>query len=244
MFTIQKDVKLYESYCEVWARIMNIVFESYFDINSRAKFSSRTTRKNFISNLTTTPEESESNEGGSGENTEISVVSIRNAQNRRKFIRQFYNYLQQESLFSLFQNIKILNYMGLDYNIISNCTDSNYIVAKKLYKEETNAFAYYIIVSILLSNFNNFILWCIDNNTNIIQFDKSKQSITNFVKFIYKNYKSSELLNIIVDLEIRLESMDMDSGNADADADADITKSQNSKEMLRTMRMTIVGGYL
>jgi 3-methyladenine DNA glycosylase AlkC len=136
--------------------------------------------------------------------------------------------------------------MGLDYNIISNCTDSNYIVAKKLYKEETNAFAYYIIVSILLSNFNNFMLWCIDNNTNIIQFDKSKNGITNFVKFIYKNYKSSELLNIIVDLEIRLETMD--SGNADAAADAaadpDITKSQNSNEMLRTMRMTIVGGYL
>ena len=58
----------------------------------------------------------------------------------------------------------------------------------------------------------------------------------------YKNYKSSELLNIIVDLEIRLESMD--SGNADAAADPDITKSQNSNEMLRTMRMTIVGGYL
>jgi hypothetical protein len=244
MFTIQKDVKLYESYCEVWARIMNIVFETYFDINSRAKFSSRTTRKNFIGNLTTTPEESESNEGGSGENTEISVVSIRNARNRRKFLRQFYNYLQHESLFSLFQNIKILNYMGLDYNIISNCTDSNYIVAKKLYKEETNAFAYYIIVSILLSNFNNFILWCIDNNTNIIQFDKSKNGITNFVKFIYKNYKSSELLNIIVDLEIRLESMDSGNADADADPDPDITKSQNSNEMLRTMRMTIVGGYL
>lgn len=30
---------------------MNIIFETYFDINSRAKFSSRTTRKNFIDNL-------------------------------------------------------------------------------------------------------------------------------------------------------------------------------------------------
>jgi hypothetical protein len=126
--------------------------------------------------------------------------------------------------------------MGLDYNIISNCTDSNYIVAKKLYKEETNAFAYYIIVSIILSNFNNFILWCIDNNTNIFQFDKSKNGITNFVKFIYKNYKSNELLNIIVDLEIRLETID--SRNADKQ------EGQKSNEMLRTMRMTIVGGYL
>ena len=243
MFTIQKDVKLYESYCEVWARIMNIVFETYFDINSRAKFSSRTTRKNFIDNITkkSITEESESNEGGSGRegaNTEISVVNIKNAQNRRKFLKQFYNYLRHESLFSLFQNIKILNYMGLDYNIISNCSDSNYIVAKKLYKEETNAFAYYIIVSILLSNFNNFILWCIDNNTNIIQFNKSKNSITNFVKFIYTNYKSSELLNTIVDLEIRLETMDANTEKQDNQ------ESRNSNKILRTMRMTIVGGYL
>ena len=230
MFTIQKDVKIYESYCEVWARIMNIVFETYFDINSRSKFSSRTTRKNFIDNLKL--KESESNEGGAGANT----ITATTARNRKKFVKQFYNYLHHESLFSLFQNIKILNYMGLDYDIISNCTDSNYIVAKKLYKEETNAFAYYIIVSIILSNFNNFILWCIDNNTNIFQFDKTKSGINNFVKFIYKNYKSSELLNIIVDLEIRLETMD--SGNADKQ------EGKKNNEMLRTMRMTIVGGYL
>lgn len=110
---------------------------------------------------------------------------------------------------------------------------------KKLYKEETNAFAYYVIVSIILSNFNNFILWCIDNNTNIIQFNKNKSSITNFVHFIYKNYKRSELLNTIVDLEIRLENMD-----ANANANTDNHESHKNNEMLRTMRMTIVGGYL
>ena len=237
VFTIQKDVKLYESYCEVWARIMNIVFETYFDINSRAKFSSRTTRKNFIDNITTKTiteeEEGSEKDGGGGR------ADIKNARNRRKFLKQFYNYLQHESMFSLFQNIKILNYMGLDYNIISNCTDSNYIVAKKLYKEETNAFAYYIIVSILLFNFNNFILWSIDNNTNIIQFNKNKNNIINFVKFIYKNYKSSELLNTIMDLEIRLESIDSDSGE-----NTNNQEKIHSNEMLRTMRMTIVGGYL
>jgi hypothetical protein len=245
VFTIQKDVKLYESYCEIWARIMNVVFETYFDINSRAKFSSRTTRKNFIDNLKLKENQDgvvPVDGGALVSNTEthgVNMASATSARNRRKFLKQFYTYLQYESLFSLFQNIKILNYMGLDYNIISNCTDSNYIVAKKLYKEETNAFAYYIIVSILLSNFNNFILWCIDNNTNIIQFKKNKNNIINFVQFIYKNYKKSELLNMIVDLEIRLETMDA--------AGTDSTENQESRqnnEMLRTMRMTIVGGYL
>lgn len=141
--------------------------------------------------------------------------------------------------------------MGLDYNIISNCTDSNYIVAKKLYKEETNAFAYYIVVSIILSNFNNFILWCIDNNTNILDFNKSKKGINNFVQFIYKNYKNNNLLNIIVELENKLETLEYgkhktkissDYDNKDTESDDD--KSIKNNEMLRTMRMTIVGGYL
>lgn len=245
VFTIQKDVKLYESYCEVWARIMNVVFETYFDINSRAKFSSRTTRKNFIDNLKLKENQDgvvPVDGGALVSNTEthaVNMTSATSARNRRKFLKQFYTYLQYESLFSLFQNIKILNYMGLDYNIISNCTDSNYIVAKKLYKEETNAFAYYIIVSILLSNFNNFILWCIDNNTNTIQFKKNKNNIINFVQFIYKNYKKNEILNMIVDLEIRLETMD-----AAGEDNTENQESRQNNEMLRTMRMTIVGGYL
>jgi hypothetical protein len=58
------------------------------------------------------------------------------------------------------------------------------------------------------------------------------------VKFIYKNYKKSELLNIIVDLEIRLETMDANMENQDNG------ETRKSNEMLRTMRMTIVGGYL
>ena len=81
-------------------------------------------------------------------------------------------------------------------------------------------------------------LWCIDNNTNIIQFKKNKNNIISFVQFIYKNYKKSELLNIIVDLEIRLETMDANMENQDNG------ETRQSNEMLRTMRMTIVGGYL
>ena len=73
--------------------------------------------------------------------------------------------------------------------------------------------------------------------------DERKENIRNpkidFETFIYKNYKKNELLNMIVDLEIRLETMDA--------AGADNTENQESRqnnEMLRTMRMTIVGGYL
>lgn len=221
IFTIQKDVKIYESYCEVWARIVNIIFESYFEVNAYKKFSSRTTRKNFIEKL----------------HNVHNVHNVRNMQNTRntyvkvshnkrdKFLNCFYDYLQHESIFSLFQCIKVLNYMGLDYNIISNCTDVNYITVKKLYKEETNVFAYYIIVSILLANFNSFILWCIDNNTNLFHFKKSEKNIDSFINFIHTNYKTNNILKLVVAVENKLE-----------------TQKQHNNSLLSTMRMTVIGG--
>jgi hypothetical protein len=214
IFTIHKDVKIYESYCEVWARIVNIIFESYFEINAYKKFSSRTTRKNFIEKLHqvhTTHNRS----------TKVSHNKY------DKFLNCFYDYLQHESIFSLFQCIKILNYMGLDYNIISNCTDVNYITVKKLYKEETNVFAYYIIVSILLNNFNSFMLWCIDNNTNLFHFKKTEKNIDSFINFIYNNYKTNNILKLVVAIENKLEM-----------------QKQHNNSLLSTMRMTVIGGTL
>jgi hypothetical protein len=115
--------------------------------------------------------------------------------------------------------------MGLDYNIISNCTDVNYITVKKLYKEETNVFAYYIIVAILLANFNSFVLWCIDNNTNLFHFKKSEKNIDSFISFIHDNYKTNNILKLIVAVENKLES-----------------QKDHINPLLSTMRMTVIGG--
>ena len=95
-----------------------------------------------------------------------------------------------------------------------------------MYKEDTNVFAYYIIVAILMANFNNFILWCIDNNTNLFNFKKDESSVDNFVMFISDNYKNNDLLNMIVNLEKRLEH-----------------RQTNDELLLHTMRMTIIGGH-
>lgn len=215
IFTIQKDVKIYESYCEVWARIMNIIFECYFEINSHKKFSSRTTRKNFIDKLHNTHIQNTHN------------TSVKISHNKHdKFLNCFYDYLQHESIFSLFQCIKVLKYMGLDYDIISNCSDANYITVKKLYKEETNVFAYYIIVAIILANFNSFILWCIDNNTNLFHFKKDQKNIDSFINFIHDNYKNNNILKLIVALENKLETQHIYYNNP----------------IFSTMRMTVIGG--
>ena len=193
---------------------MNVFFESYFELNrhSRVFFAPLTTRKKFVNNA-----------------HKQHFVSLKNrntvTDKKERFLNIFYDNIQHESVFSIFQCVKILNFMGLDYNIISSSNDENYTIVNKLYKEQTNVFAYYVIVSILLGNFNNFILWCIDNNTNLFNFKKDDASIDSFVMFISKNYKNSELLQMIVGLEKRLEN-----------------KTSSDQILLSTMRMTVLGG--
>jgi len=217
IFSVQTDVKIFESYCEMWARVMNVFFESYFEINRHglSLFTAVSTRKKIINNMHTKHKEH--------------VVSVKNRNGNKdkkeRFLNIFYDNIQHETLFSIFQCVKILNYMGLDYNIISTCTDANYIIVKKLYKEETNVFAYYVIVAVLIANFNNFILWCIDNNTNLFNFKKEISSVNDFIAFISKNYKNNELLNMIVAMEKRLEN-----------------KTHRDEILLNTMRMTVIGG--
>ena len=227
IFSIKKEVKIYESYCEIWARIMNVFFETYFDINTNKRFSSRTTRRNFLDKLYEPPKSLKfhnrtGHEQGNG-SAETGTMRLKNKYD--VFLKKFYDSIQHETIFSLFQCIKVLDYMGLDYNIISNCSDANYVTVNKLYKEETNVFAYYIIVAILLANFNGFILWCIDNNTNIFNFKKDEKNIDEFIQFIYKNYKNNDLLKLIVAIENKLE-----------------TQNKHNNVLLSTMRMTVIGG--
>jgi hypothetical protein len=222
IFSIQTDIKIFESYCEIWARIMNVFFESYFEINrhSRILFTPLTTRKKFINKIHKQHFVSLKNSHG---RVDTGITGI--TDKKERFLNIFYDNLQHESVFSIFQCVKVLNFMGLDYNIISNCNNENYTIVKKFYKEQTNVFAYYIIVAVLMANFNNFILWCIDNNTNLFNFKKTNESIESFVMFISKNYKNNELLNMIVSLEKRLEN-----------------RSPDDELLLSTMRMSVIGG--
>ena len=230
IFSIKKEIKIYESYCEIWARVMNVFFETYFDINTNKKFSSRTTRRNFLDKLYETPKSFKFP-------GPVATTQLKNKYD--VFLKKFYESIQHETIFSLFQCIKVLDYMGLDYNIISNCSDANYITVNKLYKEETNVFAYYIIVAILIANFNSFILWCVDNNTNIFNFNKTEKNIDEFIQFIYKNYKKNDLLKLIVAIENKLETQhipNVSSGASSGESD------EGNNLLLSTMRMTVIGG--
>ena len=85
--------------------------------------------------------------------------------------------LDIESLFSLYQCVKILKYMKINnYKQFLENKQTN------LYEENTNVFAYYFVKTILLYNYDEFMKFCHENNPpgNPILFYKSPGNLNSF----------------------------------------------------------------
>jgi len=102
-----------------------------------------------------------------------------------------------EQIFSCFQVVKILEFMGLQYknlyekNIISN--DARMY----LFKEKTNVFGYYILKALLLWEYIDFIEWCHKTNINFIRFTKNPKTLMSFAKFIQQKHKTISFLGAL-----------------------------------------------
>jgi len=90
--------------------------------------------------------------------------------------------LQTEVAFSLHQMNKVLAYMGLDY---SDLVSGN-IVQK--YKEETNVFCYYVLKSLVLFYWSDFIEFC---NGSV----KYRGTVSDFIGFIREKYMDKGFIN-------------------------------------------------
>jgi hypothetical protein len=111
------------------------------------------------------------------------------SQKKDLFIQTFYNILNIEINHTLLQVNKIFHHMNVHYLHFLNKSFSIQ------YKENTPVFSYYVIKSILLFHFNEFIGWCIQNNSNnIICFTKNNITLKNYMSFIKKYYKKKLFL--------------------------------------------------
>lgn len=110
--------------------------------------------------------------------------------------------IQFEKIFSLFQCVKMLNHMGLRYTNLIDNDDVSTTFKKVLYKEETNVFPYYVLKCVLLFNSDKFLKWCMQNNPNIVNFDKNPVTLKKFGKFIKSNYDDKKMIKMIKDMEV------------------------------------------
>ena len=158
--------------------------------------------------------------------------------NCNKFINLEINY-------SLFQLVKTLNFMGLNYAALSSNKEYAKILRDNLYKENTNVLSYYVIRSILITNFQNTIAWCDTNNTTLLQFKKTIQNQQEFCRLIEKYYNSNYMIqgvscmqNIWHDLLIKYSDKSNDKNN---DKKIINTKTCNKKIgfIMNNLRMSL-----
>ena len=133
-----------------------------------------------------------------------------NIMNRKElFIINFYKHINDERNFSYLQVVKILHFMKLEYKDLYTKNFESEVKRFLFYKENTSVFAYYILCCVLFNQFNDFIAWCIENNSNqqiLVQFNKTEDNQINFCKFIESNYENESLLNILSDINNKLKS--------------------------------------
>jgi hypothetical protein len=126
-----------------------------------------------------------------------SFHSIRDNINMNDFLSNFEFYINFERVYSIFQLVKTLDFMGLTYKDLYLDSKHSIILRENLYKEKTNVLSYYILKTILLNNYQGFLSWCNKNNLSLLDFKETIGNLKEFCKFIEKNYKKQSLLDDI-----------------------------------------------
>lgn len=111
---------------------------------------------------------------------------------KKHFLKNLQFLMNYERIFCIFQMVKILKFNGVRYSDLYE----NPIVSK-LYKEETNVFAYFVICVILINEYPSFLKWCYYQNgyTKLMQFKNTQENQDAFIQFIRSKYRSEKLFD-------------------------------------------------
>jgi hypothetical protein len=108
--------------------------------------------------------------------------------------------LNIERIHSLSQASKMMNMFQLKYaDFINN--DRSHIV-KKIYREETNAFCYYVITAIMMNFFDKTLQWFDLNNNDLFYFNKNERQVIVFCHYIKQMAKNPDLVSILDELNV------------------------------------------
>lgn len=199
IFSLPKEIniRMSETYSEIWARIMNVAFQTYF--KNPPSLESRTAKQ---------------------------------------FKKNFEMYLNLESVFSLYQCIKILDFMGVNYQVLIDESEHSRNMMRAFYRENTHVFAYYVLTSILLHSHGDFLSWCIKKNGHGLNMFKVKATQHNFAELIASCYKKHDLLQKIVETETKVAR---DYQKAISVPSKEDDNEDDDNQLVTTLRMTIIG---
>lgn len=145
------------------------------------------------------------------------------------FYQIYITNLNIEMTYSLFQTNKLLRHMGLTPEIFWSLKKKNIEIRRKLFKEDTNVLAYYILKTNLLIHYEKVFEWCLTNNKNILYFNEDTKHISNFVELLLKlSYHKDTHKNLQFGVYILKDIINSNDS------------MQCKNELLRTNRMTIL----
>lgn len=142
------------------------------------------------------------------------------------FHKKYFQCIEDEKLFSCFQLAKIMHHNSLNYEDLIHNKNT------RLYKEDTNVFAYYIIKSIFLHNDDLFLKLLNSINKNILRFEQSVDNINLLFKFIktyYANDNFIKKINIFEKIVNNIEHKKIPN---------------NLRHLFSTLNMTLYGNFV
>lgn len=126
-----------------------------------------------------------------------SYILLKDKTNVKEFLKNTEFFINIEIIYSHFQTVKVLDFMGLNYSHLFDKSKNTQAIRSALYKENTSVLAYYVLTLILLNNYQALLEWCLENNSSIFQFKKTTTNQTKFCRFIEKNYKKPSMMSSI-----------------------------------------------
>ena len=113
-----------------------------------------------------------------------------------------------ERLYSVFQLVKVLHYMGLRYEDLVASPGSHITEKHRRYRENTNVLAYYVLKNIMLHDYNDFLGWCrVHHRPSLMQFRVTSAHIEAFCGYLRKHYRSASLLEDVACTETLWQAM-------------------------------------
>jgi len=123
--------------------------------------------------------------------------NLKNKKDEKNFIINVDFCFELERKFSAFQCVKILDSMKFRYIDLIESNNVNSKISEK-YREDSNVLAYYAISSIFMNSYQEFIIWCDNNDLGIVgDIDFSPDKINSLIDFI-RRYKKCETMNTLI----------------------------------------------
>jgi hypothetical protein len=165
------DVRFYETYCEIWATIINILFVMVY----RGGTSKTRVRSHYRI--------------PSRASTYKRKVALLGLSSSSWNLRYFINSLNKERKYTMNQVAKLLQHYGITYTQLIGLEE----ITEK-YREKTQIFAYYVLKSVIFFSMNDFWKWTEKNGFSLNFPKKTDESMLEFFQLVERNYNNPEFI--------------------------------------------------